>query len=375
MSPLLSPSLPEPLGAAEGVRLPGQVRKHVPDQTRKQTTDQATDDGRHRGLAVLARQLELVLLGRAADLLLQGGIPEGPHRVVVLPVWDWRLPAMEVGRKAQDRLTGATLLLPVRLDWGGNEALVRLEPADAPAQDYAWMAQSLGWEDEGATTAPTPTCSITNWQHTFTSVTSTSTVRTVITSGSVLRIEVERTLKALSRAGAEAEWQFLIGLEPFVTSTVHKAHSAVCHEIGELRGRVVDMLDETGLEQVVNVMMFGAVGEGPAAPSSARRMLELCLRPECFRRVDPMMYIHVHLRRDAEDEVRRAVGDPRIGRKVRRVAAQMPGATVDEVVREYRIQHPQDRLSVSRAEAALSVGADAMARSVMLDPETNGAAR
>ncbi|MFC7400913.1 hypothetical protein ACFQQD_01145 [Citricoccus sp. GCM10030269] len=167
----------------------------------------------------------------------------------------------------------------------------------------------------------------------------------------------------------------LFSLEPFVMATVRKAHSAVSHEIGELTGRVQSVLHETGIEQVVNIMMVGDAAVDSTEEASVSRLVEQCLRHDRFAKVDPLMFFSRNLRRDAEDHVRRAIGDPRIGPKIRRVAARMPGAGLEEIVEEYRRVHPQDKLSTARAQAALNVGSDPMALSVLLDPETNRGAQ
>lgn len=257
--------------------------------------------------------------------------------------------------------------MPVRLDWGGNEALVRIEDPADPPDVYRWTARSMGWNDSG---------SIQLHQGADSSLellTGILDLSTGSTTG-IGRATVDQ-LRELSRAGHQSKWQLLFSLEPFITSTVRKAHSAVSHEIGELTGRVRAVLHETGIEHVVNTMMLGEPVEGTVRGASVPRLLEQCLEPDRFARVDPLMFLRRNLRRDAEEHVRRAIGDPRIGPKIRRIAAAMPGATVDEVVEAYRREHPQDRLSTARAEAALSVGSDPMARSVLLDPETNVGAR
>ena len=69
--------------------------------------------------------------------------------------------------------------------------------------------------------------------------------------------------------------------------------------------------------------------------------------------MDPLRYIAVTLRRDAEQEIRRRIGDPRIGPKIRALHRQHPGISLPDLVDRYRELHPQDRLSVRRAAAAL----------------------
>lgn len=339
---------------------------------------------RHPTLDSLCSHLETILWGRAAeDLLSAAGAVDAaaggtrPRTLVLLPAWDWRLPAMEIGRKGRDHESGEALLMPVRLDWGGNEALVRLEGHRGPERPYHWTAQSMGWTDRGELTHDSEFSQKNS--HEAENLSRVVSLNAIVSDVSYSAPGIYRctaqSLHDLVRAGRQSQWQLLFSLEPFVTATVHKAHSAVSHEIGALTGRVQTVLHETGIEQVVNVMMVGDSAVDTADGASVSRLLEHCLRPDRFAKVDPLMYLSRNLRRDAEDHIRRAIGDPRIGPKVRRVAAQMPGASLEEIVTAYRAEFPQDKLSTSRAQAALNVGSDPMARSVLIDPETNGGAR
>jgi hypothetical protein len=330
-----------------------------------------TGDGRpqrHAALEALCGRLESILWGRAAQALREAGLPEGEWDVVLLPAWDWRLPSMEIGRKGQDHASGEALLMPVRLDWGGNDALLQLADPAGPPPSYRWTAHSMGWGDEGE--IQLNICRSGPCQGLRDGRVSPDNH----SAPGIRRCTVE-DLDELVRAGRQSQWHLLFSLEPFVTSTVRKAHSAVSHEIGESTGRFQPVLHDTGIEQIVNVMMVGEpTAEGVDTPS-VPRLLEQCLRHDRFTKVDPLMFLRRNLRRDAEDQVRRAIGDPRIGPKVRRVARQMPGATLEEIVAAYRLEHPQDKLSTARAQAALQVGSDPMAHSVALDPETNRGAR
>lgn len=327
--------------------------------------------GRHANLERICGLLEAILHGRAAERLLESNLEPGKHKLLVFPAWDWRKPAMEIGRKAVDRATGQTLLMPVRLDWGGNDSLVQIVAPDASDEVFHWRAQSMGWSDAG-------TANVSDFQswsriaeNGTTLVSGPESLSENVRSAVSTRGDTEAALRSLSIAGSDAMWQLVLGLEQYVGKTVRIAHAAVSHDIGRLTGNVQDVLHETGVEQVVNKMMFGAPEDGQAESASVMRMVELCLRPNCFTKVDPLRYMHIHLRRDAEDEIRKSIGDPRIGSKIRRLAVTMPGASLDQLVEEYRREYPADKLSMKRAEAALSVNSDPMARSVLLDADTN----
>ncbi|XKH58611.1 hypothetical protein LG293_16295 (plasmid) [Citricoccus nitrophenolicus] len=337
----------------------------------EETEDLQDTPGRHANLERVCGLLEAILHGRAAERLLESGIGPGMHRMLVFPAWDWRKPAMEIGRKAVDRATGQTLLMPVRLDWGGNDNLVRLVKHDGVSDAANWHAQSMGWSDTGSVNVS----DFQSWSRTSkngsTLINGPESLSESVRSAVTTRADTEAALRSLSIAGSDAMWQLVLGLEQFVGSTVRKAHAAVSHDISRLTGKVQPVLHETGVEQVVNKMMFGAPEDGQTESAPVMRMVELCLRPNCFAKVDPLRYLHINLRRDAEEEIRKSIGDPRIGSKIRRLAVTMKGASLGQLVEEYRREYPADKLSLRRAQAALSVNSDPMARSVMLDPETN----
>ena len=66
-----------------------------------------------------------------------------------------------------------------------------------------------------------------------------------------------------------------------------KAHSRVSNEVAGPAGTSSrpTVLDETDLEVVVDTLLLGEDG-GRSSP--VNRMLDRCLRPDTFRRVDPL---------------------------------------------------------------------------------------
>jgi hypothetical protein len=195
--------------------------------------------------------------------------------------------------------------------------------------------------------------------------------------GAGIQIRNDAHLNALVKSGESARWEMLQELEPKLKSFAHQAHSAVSYEIGLSTGVVEPMLDELGLEQIVDAMMYGELqdeddetGEREKGkPSAMFRLIELCLEPDCFLKVDPLKYMTKHMRRDAETQIRRRLGDPHIGPKIREIARRHPRAEITDIVEAYREVYPKDRLSLPRARAALSVSPSASARSTLLVPE------
>lgn len=332
-----------------------------------------TTDCRHPGLDVLCSRLEAVLHGRAAEDLLRDvrALPERAG-LAILPAWSWQRPLIDVGRKSRAFATAETragksagqLLMPVRNDWAAP--MVRVVSGASVPVTYRTlgMGHQMAGQSKLVSRAGSPAVA---------RVTDLPSLAEPVFVGESTRTRVIHELRRLVEAGATARWELVRSIEPKLVQQLHVAHSAVSHEIGQTSGNVVPMLDAQGLEQVQNLMMFGEMDEetGKDKPGSVFRLIELCLAPDCFVKVDPFKYMIKHLRRDAETEIRRKIGDPHIGPKVRAVALKHPRAEVAVIVEEYRKIYPKDRLSVTRAEAALSVRPDAMASSTRLLPETH----
>ncbi|HEX9089638.1 MAG TPA: hypothetical protein VF867_19255 [Arthrobacter sp.] len=327
---------------------------------------------RHPGLDTVCARLEAILHGRAAADLLRDvrSIPERAG-IVILPAWSWELPLIDVGRKdkafstAEGRIGKGSferLLLPVRNDW--SEPMVRLVSGGSVPVTYRslGMGHQMAGQSKLITRPGAPAVA---------RVTDVPSLADPVFVGESLRNRTVSELHRLVDAGNAARWELIRDIEPKLEQQMHVAHSAVSHEIGQTSGNVVPMLDIQGLEQVQNLMMFGEVGEdGSEKPGSVFRLIELCLTSDCFVKVDPLRYMVKHLRRDAETEIRRKIGDPHIGPKVRAVALKHPRAELTVIVDEYRKIYPKDRLSIPRAQAALSVRPDAMASCTQLMPET-----
>ena len=263
-----------------------------------------------------------------------------PGRRAALPCWRWAEPAADVGRKAR-AADGGTLLLPVRIHWQPGPLL--LVPRGQPVR-AAWRAAGLGLDGDGAAgLACTP-------HPGGTARPGHRPAGTGDRAGGVPGAIAEE-LAGFAAAGRPARWDLLAMLEPYVRSAVTRAHSRVAIEVaGPAAHSRPSVLDDTDLDAVVDMLLLGGDTGGPGPVA---RLLDRCLRPDTFRRVDPLRYIAVTLRRDAEQEIRRRIGDPRIGPKIRALHRQHPALPLPDLVAAYREQHPRDRLSMGRAVAAL----------------------
>lgn len=301
---------------------------------------------RHEWIDELCARLERILLGRLADDLLQGDLPEA-GALVVTPVWRWLPPRIDMGRKTR-RGDGATMLMPVRMSWQPSAVAVITAPTAA-----AWSMVGLGHSGAGTVNVePVP--------HRVPVVTGD-----VFPTAGTLQVQTvpRRALAAqledLAADGRQARWDALMSLEHYVNRAVH---SAVVSVSWDVNGTAHDqepawVLDETAKQAVADRMLLGT----EESPGRVGALLERCLQPNAFVKVDPLRYVVKDLHRSAEAEVRKTIGDPHIGRKIRAVRRTMPSAPMQDVIAAYRAAHPGDHLSTARAARALTAGPDVMA--------------
>lgn len=324
---------------------------------------------KHPSLEVLCARLERIMHGQAAQAILDAGdLPERAG-IVTLPAWSWKHPLIDVGRKDKAHGTGERMLMPVRNNW--DTPMVVLVADEAVP--VAYRTRGMGHATAGQSKLVRRP-----GQAPVSGVTALPSLAEPVFVGAGIPSRNAAYLTALVKAGDSARWEILADLEPKLRATVYKAHSSVSYEIGLSTGVVEPMLDELGLEQIVDAMMYGELqddgdvetfGRDKGKPSAIFRLIELCLEPDCFLRVDPLRYMTKHMRRDAETQIRRRLGDPHIGPKIREIARRHPRAEIADIVEAYREVYPKDRLSLPRARAALSVSPSASARSTMLVPE------
>jgi hypothetical protein len=321
-----------------------------------------TSPERHPGLSAVCGWLEKIIHGRTAEAILEAPetIPE-TGGIAVLPVWAWHTPLIAVGRKGRAFGTGDELLMPIRTSW--DRGAVVLVDAAASSMDASYRSKGMGHTFAGQTKLVSrPGCGLLAAPEELPSLADPVFV------GSGNRRRLITALEGLVEAGRAARWSLLMDIEPRLRKQIDKTHAWVCHEISLTTGNDQALLDTVGREEMLNSMLLGNPSDKRRC--SVDRLIDLCLSPDTFLKVDPLKYMATHLKRDAEQELRNRIGDPHIGPKVRKVARQHPRASIDQIIEEYRKIYPKDRLARDRTEAALSVSPDAMARTTQLFPDT-----
>lgn len=287
---------------------------------------------RHEWIDTWCTHLQSILHAPAATH------PADGARLVTLPTWLWLAPAIDMGRKAV-RADGRSMLMPVRITWGaGDDHVLSLATG---AHQLHWSATGMGHSATGTVTVIVTDAGITH-----------DADRRDLEPVDV-GADNAHTRATLAAAAADARWGARMSLEWYVERAVQGAVRVVARDIlGVFPGAA--LLDEHSIEQVRDTMLLGT----ETAAGAVDRIIDRSLARGAFVNVDPLRYITTDLQRSAEAYVRRAISDPPIGRKIRRVARSMPGASLADIVTAYREVHPGDFLSVQRAARALTAGPD-----------------
>jgi hypothetical protein len=166
----------------------------------------------------------------------------------------------------------------------------------------------------------------------------------------MVRTRATSILKTLIEDGHTAQWEAISKIEHHLSWAFERARASVRNELFDGQGVVVD--DQT-CTAIKNEILLGNPTSKQKS-TAVLRLLDRCLRPGTFERVDPERYVRMALVSGSETAIRRHIGDPHIGRKIRKLRAERHWESADELVAEYRRRYPNDCLSTHRTYAALS---------------------
>lgn len=321
------------------------------------------DSENHPDIDVLCGWLQSIMLARDARVILDAGDLPANGSVVVLPMWTWMHSAISVGRKdhASD---GGRLLLPVRLSWSTPSVVVI---ADGNSVDANYTLLGMGHSGAGETTISSSVDA---------PVSRTGLDGNLLPSVHEVRPTFQRMLvrelNKLVEDGEAAKWAMTMWLDKWTQHAVFVAHTALCFDVFG-KANYAKLLDDCTLSAIADDIMFSSAADNEieAKPSAFARMLERCLNPSTFIKVDPLKYILTTIRENADRAVRSRADDPHIGPKIREVARRHNLTDVSQIVAVYKGLYPKDRLERRRATKALTVRPDVMAGSLMLGSVTD----
>jgi len=259
---------------------------------------------RHGWLHSMCTLLEKIIVGRHAGVFLEDpeGLPE-TAALAQLPIWWWTRPSAPLGRKDRSA-DGGHLLLPVRINWVPAPVVVLPAGTELRAR---WSAVGLGRSGTGETVLSIDPAHTGEPGYPL----GTQMIGARAQFPQMTRRQLVVGLRRLVTDGRQARWEALMALQPWVDRAVRNAHTAVAWEIGgrEQPDRAAPaVLDPVGLDAVATRLMLGE--DGHAGEGLVGNLLDRCLLPATFSKVEPSRYIFTTLKRDAEQEIRREIGDP-----------------------------------------------------------------
>lgn len=167
---------------------------------------------------------------------------------------------------------------------------------------------------------------------------------------------------ALVADGNLARFETVEALERTVLDVLEQTNRYVAREIEGRLGQDAEgwgavcnhgAADPVALEHLATELLWGA--EGALKDSTVLRMVHTAATTHINNQ--PLgSWFAINLRARAEEAVRRHIGDPHIGRKVRRLAREHSPNSIDELLDMYRRANPKDGVGRDRIIAALSAG-------------------
>jgi len=286
-------------------------------------------------LRTITRNIEKILVGRAAAALSTAEVTTSVT-IVPLPLWSELKPQIDVGIKAQKN---ANLVLPARIEWSLPPLLLLRAGESVTAE---WRITNMGHNLAGSLTVTEAGLSEPVPGQLDTEILFAFSPR-----------DLKRKLAAIAKTGDTAKWEILQSFEEYTRSKLDEANRILAQELSEYHGQSIPgVLDDIALDSLLTQMLFG---EGDT--SIVSRMVDKALQPDAFKDFDPARYFTLNLKSRALGEVRRTVGDPHIGSKIRRLQKIIGAQNVETLVSAYNEQYPTANLGPKRAAAALTVGA------------------
>lgn len=248
----------------------------------------------------------------------------------------WGAAASELDARAR------VLLLPLHAQMPGGDAYISWKPAPVVGlgDTVTWTVVEAGTRYAGSAVAMVPEA-VGEWP---------------------AAAAPQRAIAGdVARRGAESEWNLISELEQFVAYALEDRNRFVARELEDRVGSEPEgwapslnhgAVDAVALETLAGELLYGTADDGS---SVIQRMVRRAALTNINNQPLGSWFGRNILPR-AEEAIRRSIGDPHIGRKVRRIWREVGATNLDELLDAYRRTYPQDRIGRERAIAAISAG-------------------
>lgn len=190
----------------------------------------------------------------------------------------------------------------------------------------------------------------------------------------------ERHFHRLETAAASAEFEAVAALEPFVQHLVRRKNTRVAVELlyadeppatpeGYPQPVVIDRIGE---EEIVTELLWGEPERN--SPAAAFRILRRAAQTGILQNVPIANYLRNQIASAAETAIRRKIGDPHLGRRIRRhlrecLAEERKSISIDELIDDWNAKNPKDRIGQWVAQQALTASNSTSSMGVHLSDE------
>jgi hypothetical protein len=320
----------------------------------------ATTGKAHTVIESLCLNIQRYALGIQAAQLLE--LPRAERRskaLVILPMWGWGQSLHSVGRKdrpfSQDGSEvdhDTKLLMPIRNHWdGGNLHLV--------STGEIISGSLIGSGHSGVVQARIVVAAT---GHPAVGIVEPSELMTIVSTS--VGTKVDQTLNQLVRDGQSAYWDMFRHWDNIVRRILERVSVGIIRELEEFNQESISYspFDTACLDKIRDEILLGAKDEETRINKESRLrhyLNQAASDPELFLNVEPQRFLNKNLTRDCTSALRREMGDPHIGPKVRRFVLDNPELeSLSAIIRAYNEEFPRDRLAVDRATVALEIGHD-----------------
>lgn len=188
--------------------------------------------------------------------------------------------------------------------------------------------------------------------------------------------ELGRHLRKISEHGRAQMFALATLLTPYARDAVNRASMRVHREIhagDAVEAAVGHIIDEIERESVLDQLMLGT----RQTDSVVIRLIRRVAATDITVRKSVMQVMATAIWSGAETQVRAHIGDPHLGRVIRRLARQLDDltgvATVDatNVLEAYKREFPDQRVGLGRIIDALTAGATVHSQTVSFEIDAN----